>query len=126
MVDEYNEAESEENLKEAFPHLTNRQILAAYKYYRAYPKEIDELIRINETITAESVAGLFTFRKERDSVIFLIDENLNTAIAEVLKSAGIDAIHVNTLGLAGASDREVLDEAARQKRCVVTRNRHDC
>ena len=58
-------------------------------------------------------------------MIFLIDENLNTGIAEVLKSTGIDAIHVNTLGLAGASDREVLDEAARQKRCVVTRNRND-
>lgn len=58
-------------------------------------------------------------------MIFLIDENLNTGIAEVLKSTGIDAIHVNTLGLAGASDREVLDEAARQKRCLVTRNRND-
>jgi predicted nuclease of predicted toxin-antitoxin system len=46
-------------------------------------------------------------------------------IAEVLKSEGIDAIYVNAIGLAGASDREVLDEAARQKRCVVTRNRND-
>ena len=64
VVDEYKEAECEEDLKEAFPHLTDRQILAAYKYYRAYPAEIDDLIRINETITAESVAGLFTFRKE--------------------------------------------------------------
>ena len=56
---------------------------------------------------------------------FLIDENLNMGIAEVLKSEGIDAIYVNAIGLAGASDREVLDEAARQKRCVVTRNRND-
>ncbi len=58
-------------------------------------------------------------------MIFLIDENLNVGIAEILKSDGIDAIHVNALGLSGASDREVLDEAARQKRCVVTRNRND-
>jgi hypothetical protein len=51
-------------LKEAFPHLMDRQLIAVYKYYRAYPAEIDELIKINETITAESVAGLFAFRKE--------------------------------------------------------------
>ena len=64
VVDEYKVAKCEEDLKEAFPHLTDRQILAAYKYYRAYPAEFDDLIRINETITAESVAGLFNFRKE--------------------------------------------------------------
>ena len=51
-------------MKEAFPHLTDRLFLAVYKYYRAYPAEIDELIRINDTITAESVAGIFAFRKE--------------------------------------------------------------
>ncbi len=64
VIDEYKEVKSEQDLKEAFPHLTDRQLIAVYKYYRAYPAEIDELIKINETITAESVAGLFAFRKE--------------------------------------------------------------
>jgi len=64
VVDEYKEAECEEDLKDAFPHLTDRQLIAVYKYYRSYPDEIDELIKINENITAESVDGFVVFRKE--------------------------------------------------------------
>ncbi|MBI5442515.1 MAG: hypothetical protein HY900_15030 [Deltaproteobacteria bacterium] len=37
----------EERLREAYHWLSGRQLLAALGYYRAYPKEIDELIRSN-------------------------------------------------------------------------------
>jgi len=58
-------------------------------------------------------------------VKFLVDEDLSEEIASILRARGIDAVHVRELGLSGAEDQEVLDEAARQKRCVITRNRND-
>lgn len=56
---------------------------------------------------------------------FLVDEDLSEEIASILRAKGADAVHVRELGLSGAEDQEVLDEAARQKRCVITRNRND-
>ena len=56
---------------------------------------------------------------------FLVDEDLSEEIASVLRAKGVDAVHVRDIGLSGAEDQEVLDEAARQKRCVITRNRND-
>jgi uncharacterized protein with PIN domain len=58
-------------------------------------------------------------------VKFLIDEDLSEEIASILRADGVDAVHIRELGLSGAEDQEVLDEAARQERCVVTRNRND-
>jgi hypothetical protein len=37
----------EKRLRKAFAWLSDRQLLAALGYYRAYPKEIDELIEAN-------------------------------------------------------------------------------
>ena len=56
---------------------------------------------------------------------FLVDEDLSEEIASILRAKGIDAVHVRELGLSGAEDQEVLIEASRQKRCVVTRNSND-
>ena len=56
---------------------------------------------------------------------FLVDEDLSEEIASILRAEGVDAVHIRELGLSGADDREVLDEAAQQERCVVTRNRND-
>ena len=56
---------------------------------------------------------------------FLIDEDLSEDIASILRAAGVDAVHIRELGLSGAEDQEVLDEAARQEHCIVTRNRND-
>ncbi|MBM4147169.1 MAG: hypothetical protein FJ240_13015 [Nitrospira sp.] len=56
---------------------------------------------------------------------FLVDEDLSEEIAKILRAAGLDAVHTREPGLSGAEDQEVLDEAARQERCVVTRNRND-
>jgi len=58
-------------------------------------------------------------------VKFLVDEDLSEEIAIILRAKGADAVHVRELGLSGAEDQEVLDEAARQRRCVITRNRND-
>ena len=54
-------------LKKALAHLTERQLIAALNYYRAYPEEINELIKSNEAITPESVEGRFSLphRKSR-------------------------------------------------------------
>lgn len=56
---------------------------------------------------------------------FLVDEDMSEEIAVILRAAGVEAVHVREIGLAGADDREVLDEAARRGCCVVTRNRND-
>lgn len=56
---------------------------------------------------------------------FLVDDDLSEEIASILRAAGVYAVHIRELGLSGAEDQEVLEEAVRQKRCVVTRNRND-
>lgn len=56
---------------------------------------------------------------------FYLDEDLSKKIAEILRKNGIDALSVHEAGMAGVSDQEQLDFAARQKRCLVTRNRND-
>jgi len=58
-------------------------------------------------------------------VKFLVDEDLNEEIAIILRAKGVDAMHIRELGLSGSEDQEVLDEAARQERCLITRNRND-
>jgi predicted nuclease of predicted toxin-antitoxin system len=58
-------------------------------------------------------------------VKFLVDEDLSEEIASILRANGVDAVHVRDLGLSGAEDQEVLDEASRQKLCLITRNRND-
>lgn len=50
-------------LKKALPHLTERQLIAALNYYRAYPEEINELIQSNEAITPGTVEGRFSLPK---------------------------------------------------------------
>jgi len=52
-----------EALKKALPHLTERQLIAALNYYRAYPEEINELIQGNEAITPKTVEGRFSMSK---------------------------------------------------------------
>ena len=52
---------------------------------------------------------------------FLIDENLTPALASCLD----DAVHVNQVGLRGASDPEVLAYAVAEGRVVVTNNADD-
>ncbi len=54
---------------------------------------------------------------------FYLDENLAPKIAEMLRGRGLDAINVFESGAIGLPDSERLDRAARDRRCLVTRNR---
>ena len=45
----------EERLKKAFHWLTRHQIMAALGYYKAYPKEIDRQIELNDMVNEEYV-----------------------------------------------------------------------
>ena len=42
---------------------------------------------------------------------FLIDNNLSPLLADALKAAGHDAVHVRDLGMQAAPDEEILERA---------------
>ena len=57
---------------------------------------------------------------------FLIDENLSPLLARHLRTAhGFDAVHVQELGLRGASDTDILARAIADDRIIVTSNAGD-
>ncbi len=51
-----------------------------------------------------------------------VDEALSWRVAEALRAAGHDVVHVRDSGLVGASDRDVLTSAGREQRIVVTQD----
>jgi predicted nuclease of predicted toxin-antitoxin system len=53
-------------------------------------------------------------------VRFLIDHALSPAVAELLREAGHDAIHVREYGLQKANDEEILNRAALELRAVIS------
>jgi predicted nuclease of predicted toxin-antitoxin system len=53
-------------------------------------------------------------------VRYLIDANLSPVVAERLRQAGHDAVHVGELGLLTAPDDEILSRAARDERVIVS------
>jgi len=56
---------------------------------------------------------------------FYLDEDLSPVIAELLRKDGVDASCAHEADMLQASDRQQLEYAASQKRCMVTRNRND-
>ncbi|WP_165223545.1 DUF5615 family PIN-like protein [Aquisphaera insulae] len=51
---------------------------------------------------------------------FLVDNALSPTIAEALREAGHDAIHVREIGLAAAEDSVIFDRAADENRVVIS------
>jgi hypothetical protein len=52
----------------------------------------------------------------------LLDEDVHLALAGALRKRGYDAIHVREVKRLGLTDREQLEFAAREERCLVTFN----
>jgi predicted nuclease of predicted toxin-antitoxin system len=56
-------------------------------------------------------------------LLFLIDAQLPPSLAEALRQAGCQAIHVIDLGLLGATDQQIWDEAISRSAVLVTKDR---
>jgi hypothetical protein len=56
---------------------------------------------------------------------YYLDEDLSPKIAEILRKHHIDAISSHEVGTVQKSDREQLERASSEKRCLITRNRND-
>ncbi|MBI4202304.1 MAG: DUF5615 family PIN-like protein [Chloroflexi bacterium] len=56
---------------------------------------------------------------------YYLDEDISPVVAALLRAQGIDALNVHEAGARGFSDKEQLQQAAQEGRCMVTRNRDD-
>ena len=53
-------------------------------------------------------------------VNYVVDANLSPRLAELLRDAGHDAVHVRDIGLRTASDNEIIDYAISTDRIVIS------
>jgi predicted nuclease of predicted toxin-antitoxin system len=56
-------------------------------------------------------------------LLFLVDAQLRPSLAEALRAAGFDAVHVVDLGLRAATDRQIWQEASSRSAVLVTKDR---
>ena len=56
-------------------------------------------------------------------MLFLIDAQLLPSLAEALRQAGCQAVHVIDLGLLAATDQQIWDEAISRSAVLVTKDR---
>jgi predicted nuclease of predicted toxin-antitoxin system len=63
---------------------------------------------------------LSEFRRERKKTRFLVDEDVDPAVVNVLAESGYKAEHVSEVGLAGHPDENVLAYAKKKDRVLLT------
>jgi predicted nuclease of predicted toxin-antitoxin system len=56
-------------------------------------------------------------------LLFLIDAQLPPSLAEALRQAGCQAVHIVDLGLLAATDQQIWDEAISRSAILVTKDR---
>ena len=56
-------------------------------------------------------------------MLFLVDAQLPPSLAEALRQAGCQAVHVFDLGLQAAADQQIWDEAVSRSAVLVTKDR---
>ncbi|MBI4378758.1 MAG: DUF5615 family PIN-like protein [Nitrospinae bacterium] len=56
---------------------------------------------------------------------YYLDEDISPKISEILRRHHIDAISAHEIGLIQTTDREQLERATSEGRCLVTLNRND-
>jgi predicted nuclease of predicted toxin-antitoxin system len=56
-------------------------------------------------------------------LLFLVDAQLPPSLAEALRHAGCQAVHLVELGLLAASDQQIWDEAISRSAVLVTKDR---
>jgi predicted nuclease of predicted toxin-antitoxin system len=56
-------------------------------------------------------------------LLFLVDAQLPPLLAEALRQAGCEAVHVVDLGLQAATDEQIWDEAISRSAVLVTKDR---
>jgi predicted nuclease of predicted toxin-antitoxin system len=56
-------------------------------------------------------------------LLFLVDAQLPPSLAEALRQAGCQAVHVVDLGLLAATDQQIWDEAISRSAVLVTKDR---
>lgn len=56
-------------------------------------------------------------------MLFLVDAQLPPSLAEALRNAACQAVHVADLGLLTATDRQIWDEAISRSAVLVTKDR---
>jgi len=59
----------------------------------------------------------------RNRLLFVIDAQLPPSLAEALRAAGYDAVHVADLGLLTATDRQIWQEVSLRSAVLVTKDR---
>jgi uncharacterized protein (DUF433 family) len=107
MDEDWKQLDDWERLKEGYHWLTEHQLQAALAYARAYPDEIDEALRENDSWTPERVWATHPFTRASGAgplVRFYLDEDLSPRAASIARAQGVDVLNSHDCGRNGLAD----------------------